>query len=173
MQHDSSVITAQDICDALNREGFGATLEHDAALEIFSPSSFVTSILAPESSGNDSPSTEILTDFLQSLDTKQVETFHVDVHSKTITVIHNPLVISAETIVLSLYEKIGFQARVAVDGADHQIWEFPDEVEPEEAITEQTAHLKPTVILSGLFWIISMLSFIGGNWYVLIVSFTF
>jgi hypothetical protein len=31
-------------------------------------------------------------------------------------------------------------------------------------IEKPTSHLRPTVVLSGVFWIISMLSLIGGNW---------
>jgi hypothetical protein len=163
VEHDTSIVSAQAICDALNKDHFGARIEHDAGTETVSVSAFVTSVLSYDAPDNESPTTETLTDFLKTLDASQIETFLVDVPSQKITVVHNPLLLSASDIVSTLAEKTGLEAKISRDGAEHQIWDFPDIVE-EEVIEEPTSHLRPTVVLSGVFWIISMLSLIGGNW---------
>lgn len=163
VDHDSSVVSAQEICEALNLERFGARVEHDAGTEAASASAFLTSILAFEASESEAPTTERLTDFLNTIEPSQMETFLVDIPFKKITVVHNPLLLSAREIVDALLEKTGLQTTIVRDGADHKNWEFPEAVE-EEAIEEENGRPRPTVIASGVFWIISMLSFIGGDW---------
>jgi Cd2+/Zn2+-exporting ATPase len=65
---------------------------------------------------------------------------------------------------------------VEVDGAANTKWEFPEVVEDEVEV-EPVKYPRPTVVLSGIFWVVSMLSFIGGNWdylkYVALLSVAF
>lgn len=165
VDHELSIVSAQAICDALNEDAFGARIEHDAATETGAASSFVTSILTFHATENDAPSKETLADFLKTVDPSQMEIFLVDLPSQKITVVHNPLLISAQDIVTALSEKTGLQAKIERDGKESQIWEFPEVGEEEDEVMEQpTAGLRPTVVLSGIFWAVSMLSYIGGNW---------
>ena len=63
-----------------------------------------------------------------------------------------------------------------MDGAANTKWEFPEVVEDEVEV-EPVKYPRPTVVLSGIFWVVSMLSFIGGNWdylkYVALLSVAF
>jgi hypothetical protein len=128
-------------------------------------SAFVTSIISFEDEAKAVPPTlDELTAVLNSLDKVYLKTFEVDcIVSKTITILHNPFFLSAESVLDMLQEKTGLCARLALDGAAQKVWNAPILVE-EEAIDENKAGIRPTVIFSGVFWVISMLYFLGGNW---------
>jgi copper chaperone CopZ len=170
VNHDVDRIGAADICDVLNKEMFGAQIEHDGALESNVVSSFVTSILALEGSDTPPADNDTLVDFFATYDSTVVQNAVVDVHGKRITVTHNALLMPADDIVKALSETLGIDGSVLRDGKESLVWEFPDafDEEPKEDIAKESSHagLRPTVIISGLLWLISMLSFIGGNWYV-------
>lgn len=167
VDHDTGVVSAQDLCDALNKVAFGATVKKDAGKTAGgSAPAFVKSSFS--FSNGDNLDTDTLKDLLSSFKTSQMESFMVDVPSKTISVTHNPLLLPLQNIVVYLEEQTGVKASIVTDGADDLTWNFKTldqpgtrtQIEGEEA----TAWPKPTVILSGVFWIISMLSFTGGNW---------
>ena len=167
VDHEIGVLSAQDICDAINQDGFGAEIRFDAATSATSArSTFVQSSLTLETDTD--PDTEVLTEFLRQFDSSQMESFFADVPSKKITVSHNPFCLTAPKIVELLESQTGLVASVAVDGADPKHWRFPklmDQVD-EHNLDEDEGHTypKPTVVLSGIFWIVSMLHFVGGNW---------
>lgn len=164
VDHTLGLITAQDICDALNHEAFGAEIRRDAgATAVTSATSFVRSMLSFE---HDDPETEGLTSFLQTYDATTMESFVVDVPEKTIAVVHNPFFLSAKAISEALQAKTGIKSMVTSDGADPSSWKIAEFDESAEELEkdENFAWPRPTVILSGVFWIISMLSYIGGNW---------
>ena len=145
-------------------EKFEARLEHDAATSTSSSSSaYVSSKLAFESLGEGSQTMIALNDILQGFDKAQLKFHSVSQIKKTVTVEHNPFLLSAPSILQSLSEKAGLRGKVVLDGADNMSWDPPKAVE-EEAQEGAESTLRPTVIVSGIFWIISMLSFIGGNW---------
>jgi hypothetical protein len=168
VDHDAGVVSADAICDALNLEGFNARVEYDAGTKTRSMSAFVTSMIAFEDENNEGeavpPTMDELTAVLSALDKEYLQKFVVDfIPSKTITILHNPFFLSAESVLEMLQEKTGLCGRLAIDGAAQQAWDVPLRGE-EEAIDESKAGIRPTVILSGVFWMISMLSFVGGNW---------
>ena len=103
-----------------------------------------------------------------------MEKFVVDFPTKTITVVHNPFCLTAQRIADLLSERTQLEATVSTDGADPAVWKFPetlrdaadnDNIEGMD-MDEKMTYPRPTVIISGLLWVISMLSLIGGNWYV-------
>jgi copper chaperone CopZ len=170
VDHDTKFVSALDICEALNQEGFGAQVRHDFSTAAASARSmFVKSTLTFEHEPSTAdPDTQALIVFLRTFDASQLESFVVDVPAKTITVVHNPLGLSAQTIADQLFEPVGINATVLSDGADTKMWDIPtldedssiDGMEGDEPMT----YPSPAVTLSGIFWIISMLSFTGGNW---------
>jgi len=168
VDHSIDVVTAQQICDALNGEGFGADVRHDAATALAAQSSFVRSRLEFELHPDDGdPDLQCLTEFLSTFDASQMESFVVDVPSKTITVVHNPFVVTAQTIVDALHEDTGIASTVLSDGADPRSWGIgADSQDDDLDLKNDERHTRPklTVIISGICWIISMLSYIGGNW---------
>jgi copper chaperone CopZ len=167
VDHDTASVSATDICDALNADHFGAHIRHDAADDVRAPvSAFVSSKLSFTSSDTSSPDTESLKEFLGTFDPMQIEAFVVDVPLKKITVVHNPHILSAETIVKMLAEDTGIKAIIIVNGAQSANWKFPEVREEQETMDKYESWPRISTILSGVFWIISMLSLIGGNWYV-------
>jgi copper chaperone CopZ len=172
--HDTATVSATDICDALNADHFGAQIRHDAANDVRAPlSAFVRSTLSFTSSDTSSPLAQTLKEFLGTFDFTQIEAFVVDVPLNTISVVHNPHILSAETIVEKLADDTGIQAIIIVNGAESANWDFPEvNEEAEEAYEKEVSRLNVPTILSGVFWVISMLSFIGGNWYVSVRPYT-
>lgn len=109
--------------------------------------------------------------YLKTFDKDQVEGYQYDNKAKTITVIHNPLLITAEELKSSMLEKTGIKTEIEEDGNDGKEWKFTavkDELsaEEEEAADGESSSsgIRPGVVVCGIFWIVSMLSNIGGSW---------
>jgi len=178
VDHQTSVVSAQALCAALNKAAFGASVRKDAGQ---APSggvpAYVTSTLKFESG---EPETENLKQLLSGYKPSQIESFVLDVPTKLITVVHNPLLLPLQDILVHLEEATGLKANILSNGADGLKWDFPT---PEQSANQQLngdnehALPKPTVILSGIFWVLSMFSMIGGNWeylkYVALLSVVF
>jgi len=169
VDHDLDRITATDICDALNRERFGAHVEKDAGLQIHAVSSFVTSILAVVN--QEMPDKDLLVDFVATFDPSVVQSSVVDIHGKRITLVHNALLLPVSRFAQALSEALNVQVTVLKDGGESLVWDFENLVEKQEEVepvgVPSHSVLRPTVALAGVLWVVSMLSFIGGNWYVL------
>jgi hypothetical protein len=163
VDHCSSIVSAQGICDKLNEQGFGASIELDHAALVGEMSSFVVSIFSVNST--DAGSIEELKGFLASLPTQQIERFEFNDKSNQLTVIHNPLFVTATDLAAAIETKTCIATVVKVDGDEGKVWEFFEQIGQEEASTStKSQYLRPTVMLSGIFWIVSMLSYISGNW---------
>jgi copper chaperone CopZ len=166
VDHIFGSVSAQQLVDALNQQGFGATLKFDAASVLLQPQSvFVRSTFTFDTQD---PDTKALTQLLKSYDRTQVETFVVDVPSKSMDVFHNPFCLSVQDIAAALFDRVGILATVSMDGAGISSWNLPEYKEAEDAALEADTptYPRPTVVLCGICWIVSMLSYIGSNWYV-------
>ena len=179
VEHDTAVVSAQVLCDALNAAAFGATLKKDAGLVVKGGvPAYVTSTLKlnPTSFSN----AETTEEFFGEYKPIELESFSVDDDTKVVTLRHNPLLISLSDVVSKLEKEKGIKSTIVKNGADDVEWNFPTvEQSSGKQIDVGKSHNwpKPTVILSGVFWIVSMLSFIGGNWeylkYVALLSVAF
>lgn len=59
----------------------------------------------------------------------------------------------------------GFEINIESDGGAGGLWALATmQSEGNDVIEHHKSSIRPTVILSGVFWVVSMLSFIGGNW---------
>lgn len=164
VDHDTVVVSARAICDSLNVEGFEARLEHDAATSASNLSSaFVTSKISLQDVGDGSQAIAAVRDVLEDFDLTELKSHFLDVQSKTISIEHNPFFLTASEILQSLSDGPGICGHILSDGAENMLWEHAEKTE-EEVPEETTSTLRPTVIIAGLLWIISMLSFIGGDW---------
>jgi hypothetical protein len=164
VDHDSSKTSAQDICNALNEEGFGADVEHDHSQFTGAMSAFVVSNFSIDSSGVTSG--KKIQSYLETIPKEQIQRFDINLASGQLTIIHNALFIMAHQLAQDVTEKTGIITEVKLDGNEEKVWEFPEP--EEEGISKETKSgcMEPTVILSGMFWVLSMFSYIGGNWYV-------
>lgn len=165
VDHDTEVVSATEIVDALNDNRFGALVRHDAAKDIRAQATaFVRSTFAFEPTSI--PDIDTLKEFSGTFDPSQVEAFVVDVPAKKIRVVHNAHILSVGTIVAKLADEAGIEATIVVNGAESADWDFPEIEEELERLDEVASRPSIPTILSGFFWLISMLSLIGGNWYV-------
>jgi copper chaperone CopZ len=180
VDHDCSLLSATDICNALNAQSFGAQVRVDGAARLgaASPSTlFVTSTLRLHigEADNDTFNENVQAFFLGFVDVSQVEAFVLDIPSKSIQVKHNPFCLTAQELVQFLAERSSLRATISLDGADPAVWDYPEQLRAlhdKESLMENAnsaegfKYPRPTVMISGLLWIVSMLSLIGGNWYV-------
>ena len=101
----------------------------------------------------------------------------LDENKQQLTVLHNLLLLSANDLLEALQEKSpnGLQWQISKNGTDKKRWAFPNftPVDEQQALDEEVMAKKftwsnkwprPAVVLSGIFWVASMLSFIGENW---------
>mmetsp|Transcript_17193 Transcript_17193/g.26613 ORF Transcript_17193/g.26613 Transcript_17193/m.26613 type:complete len:1152 (+) Transcript_17193:114-3569(+) len=120
--------------------------------------------------------------FTQNYIRAQVRAFYPHVPSHTIKVEHNPTLLNIKTVCEGL-SRYGFEATVAVDGAVEGLCLplMEDYVSESDnyggngsfgsragsaggGMNEPSKYIHWNVIGSGLFWVISLLSVIGGKW---------
>jgi hypothetical protein len=159
-------VSAQNICKALNEESFGARVEHDhsqftGAMSAFVVSNFSIDALNTGLGGK-------LELFLDSLPKEHIQRYETNRSAGQLTIIHNPLFVTAQELADDLTKKTGAKTIVKLDGSEGKVWEFPSPEEEKSTKENESCCMEPVVALSGLFWILSMFSYIGGNWYVAI-----
>jgi hypothetical protein len=144
-------------------ESFGARIEHDYSQSTVVSNFFVFSRLSYETL--DSTDSETLQSFLETYERHFIEKITVDTRTNKVSVLHNPLLISAADLSKVITTKTGIKTVVDMDGNEEKTWNFQNiEGDEEVALDTFSSKLRPNVILSGVFWVISMLSYIGGNW---------
>ena len=167
VDHSTNDISADKINDALNDVDLGSTVKYDCYKDAGGfLSSFVMSKFSILPSSSDSSAADSKS-YLKTFDKDQVEGYQLDKKAKTITIIHNPLLISAEELKKSLLEKTGLKTNIEEDGNEGKIWEFPQTTEDDEQKSmdgNASSSIRPSVVICGVFWIISMLSYVGGSW---------
>jgi len=175
VHHEFSLISASGIKDALDLKRFDCKILKDAGdvfrLKPTVMSKYVESTFLVESlfEAKDAQKSKRI---LSERFTKD-QLSHSDSHvpSKTIKIDHNPQSVSVSTLKDFLTES-GFTCSVVSDGYAEGIWSAGEE----DDVEDHKVKLQWNVILSGLFWIISMLHLIDdeGNWgylkYVALVS---
>jgi copper chaperone CopZ len=100
----------------------------------------------------------------------QLRAFYPHVPSKTLKLEHDPRLLQADAVA-ALLRRFGLETWVHVDGAVEHLalplmedYDVPRYGGMDKEGGSSFPHLN--VILSGFFWFLSTLSFIGGNWYV-------
>lgn len=190
VHHIAAASAPQLLADALSREGFAASIKETNATKstgaLSSNSPFVRSTLsysdanpdgdptiitAPRPDADNDLVAEDLAAVLRAYPPSQVESFVVDAAAKTITVVHSPFVLSAQTVADKLANPTArLQVTVTLDGGDPKTWNLPafDDVDAagDLGIDEGHTYPRPTVVLSGVCWLISMLHYVGGKWWV-------
>jgi hypothetical protein len=184
VQHDIGLIEAQSIAFQLTKEGFPSEIVVDGAVQLrrvardntktltVVRSEFVEStVLVSHLRHQDMTTLQNI--FRQNYRRDQVRAFFAHVPSHTIKLEHNPELLPIRDIPI-LLEQHGFNANVAVDGKEAGLF-LPvlEEYGPSScsAINEgglmddhidASVDLKYHVVLSGLFWVLSMFSVAGG-----------
>jgi copper chaperone CopZ len=178
IDHVPTTISANDLCKALNKEHFGAEVRVDAAASLAaanSHSSFVQSTLILQNDVIESDIEDLSTLLQSFVDSSKMEKFVVDIPAKNIVVVHNPFCLTAPQIAALVTESTTMNATVLIDGADPSRWKYPETLREKKSESDHIDGMEKdekmtcprvTVIISGVLWVISMLSLIGGKWYV-------
>lgn len=167
VDHDVKQIEASAIRDELNRERFGARIEHDGALDTAAISSIVTSVLSIENPLTKEDGDAIV-DFLSSFGPREIKSSVVD--DQRITIVHNTLLLPATKISSRISEALNLIVVILRDGKDALEWDFSDIAESDlldkekEITPTEPAFPRVAVIISGILWVVSMLSHIGSRW---------
>jgi Cd2+/Zn2+-exporting ATPase len=161
VNHDTVIISATALCEALNDDCFGAHVKHDAKDDIGAP---LTAFVRSSLSFTGEIDNDMVTAYMSTFGANQVESFVVDLPKHDIHVVHNPLVLPIDEFCESIKEHLYIEATVTEDGAANTKWEFPELVDDDVDEPDTAKYPRVTVILSGIFWLISMLSLIGGKW---------
>jgi len=188
VDHNVDVISAEDIANVLTNQGFATVVKIDAVVameqtgagiptDVYVISEFdLTSIMEDANKGKIG---EVIQACLeQKFTDKKVKDISVNEEEKLLSIEHNPYYLTAPGVVRYL-SKLGYDyVKILSDGGADGMWAISStKLDTEERIDEQSTSVRWPVILSGVFWLISMLSFIGGNWeylkYVALLSVAF
>ena len=163
MDHSANIVGADDIADALNDDGFEAVVKYDCFKDAGGfLSSFVMSKFSISSS---SPTMAAdLKSYLKTFDKDQIEGYQLEKKSMNLTVIHNPLLISADDLSKSMLEATNTKTTVVEDGNEGKVWEFPEDDSADDHDNDSGNSIRPAVAICGVFWIASMFSYFGEGW---------
>ena len=168
VEHTFALISASVIKETLDKEKFDARIEKDAGAEVFNARATIMSKYVESTFLIESAFGQEKADLVQPMLREQYSKEHVShaeahVPSRTIKVDHNPQLVSAETLV-SFFKTHGtnpMNVSIIADGFKEGIWSAGDDA---DHVEEERTGLQWHIILSGIFWITSMLHFIGGGW---------
>ncbi len=166
VDHHVDVISASDIADALNHEQFGCHVKKDAAKAIAQRTGIPTDCFVKSTfeiiQFERVDSVEAFLRF--ELPDDHMKSVEIDSVKKILTVQHNPYYLTASSI-KKLFDSRAIKVSLLSDGGADGMWALSQMNDPTEEIIEQhRAIVRWNTVLSGICWIVSMLSYIGGNW---------
>jgi Cd2+/Zn2+-exporting ATPase len=169
VDHSANIISTDDIVDALKRGGFEAVVKYDCFKD---SGGFLSSFVMSKFSIQSSSPTMVadLKSYLKTFNADQIEGYQAEKKKMIITIIHNPLLISAKSLSDSMLEATKIKTIVEEDGNEGKIWNFPETTDEDHSLhnhSEDLVAIKPTIALSGVFWIIAMFSKFGGGFQIL------
>jgi copper chaperone CopZ len=163
VEHEFDLISATAIKEALDQERFFTKVEKDAQAETAATgfmSKYVESTFLVYSFFEHTDANRVKLSMREHFSKEQLSHCEVHVPSKTIKIDHNPKLVSADDLAKFLQDSAGLDLALIADGFKEGIWSAPED----DLLEEEHAHLQWPVVFSGIFWIVSMLHFIGGNW---------
>lgn len=176
IEHNVSLVTANQISSLLQK-ACANTVVTDAEDEIVQRAATAMSVVPSKYVASTITVTNLTLRhvtilekaFTQNYIRAQLRAFYPHVPSKTCKLEHDPRLLRADAVV-SLLRRYGLEASVTVDGAvEHLALPLMEDYDaPMHGGMEKDDRSSPhlNVILSGFFWFLSTLSFVGGNWYV-------
>jgi copper chaperone CopZ len=180
VDHDIDIVSAQGLSDALSYGGFGATIRQDAAVIVAAAANNNTTasefLVQSKLQWNESinPESHKIRSYFQSMiSSGLVQTYNINTQTRSIDITHNPLAITIVSLGEGLKDATYVDTVITRDGSDPVYWNFPisldtknrtesDELELSRKEANRFTYPRPTVIISGLLWLISLLSLLGG-----------
>ena len=174
VDHDTNTISAMEIAAILNEHKFGARVKKDCGLDIGSSSGIPTDVLVlskfcgHELRLDEKNDRAVARDAIEAClkerfsNEEEFGSISVDVSSDVLIVEHNPYYLTAANIADAL-DSYGYELSIESDGGADGLWALATmQPDADDTIEHHKSTVRPTVILSGIFWFISMLSLIGG-----------
>jgi hypothetical protein len=187
VDHDPTAISATQIAAILNEQKFGAHVKKDCTIDLAKMSGIPTDVvvvsrfriafeLRMADTNNRTKTLQVIEACLKDRFSEQ-EIASILVDQDVLIVEHNPYYITADSIANAL-DSYGYEVGKEVDGGADGLWALATlQADTDDTVEIHKSTVRPTVILSGVFWIVSMLSLIGGNWdylkYFALLSVTF
>ena len=160
----SQAVTAHMLCDALDRERFQASIQCDAFAGE-SVSNFVVTSTIDLGTVSDFEA-GLVSSVIEEFGPDLVQSF--DIKGNTLTVVHYPMQVTARGILETLLSRTGLSGNIVTDGYDPLTWlESVGSLDVgvlDDVRDEKVPRPKLTVILSGVCWVVSMFSLIGGKY---------
>lgn len=189
VDHNVDILSADAIAKALRVQGFGAVVDVNAStlldqlggipMDVFVISSFdMTDIYNNTTEGDIGKISEVIQACLDiPLTEKHVKNIVVNDEEMILSMEHNPYYLTAHGIVEVLNNYM-YDVKIVTDGGDDGLWALTvNDTTEGTSKHHHSSTVRITVILSGIFWVISMLSYIGGSWeylkYVALLSVAF
>jgi len=190
VDHNVDLISANGIADELNSQNFAALVKKDAAVAMdqmvgIPTDAFVKSQFDLTSVYNDTIDEadqgkiqEVIEACLdEKISDKQAKNIVVMSQEKVLSIEHNPYYLTAPGIA-GMLDDFGYDVKTVLDGGADGLWAMSMmQEDADDTIDHHKSSVSWTVVASGVLWIISMLSFIGGNWdylkYVALLSVAF
>jgi len=176
VDHDVDVTSAEGIANALGSQGFSAVVKRNAAValdqmagiptDIFVESKFdLTGVSKVDSEDDEGKIVDAIQACLgRKFSEEQVKNVTAIEQKNTLIIEHNPYYLTASGIAAVLASSLNGAELISDGGADG-MWALTLMKEnTDDTIEYQLLSVRWPVILSGVFWFISMLSLIGGNW---------
>jgi len=165
VDHTANVISTDKVAEALKNGGFEAMVKYDCFKD---SGGFLSSLVLSKFSIRSSSPTLIidLKNYLTTINADQIEGYQFEKKAMTITIMHNPLLLSAKNLSEFIFAATKINTVVVEDGNENKVWDFPattDDDESGQDRDEESVGLRPTVAISGGFWIIAMFSKFGGR----------
>ena len=168
VEHDIDIVSANDLCQALDEGGFGATLIKDAAVAITRQIGIplnvtvisVFDVDVEEGKDLDHLNEESIVSSLKaSLGNEGIEKVVLGQAKKSLDVEHNPYYVTASQIACSLGDSFeGYKFGISSDGGEDGCWALAAmKGDEKEVIQTQKSTLKLRVILSGVLLIVAFL----------------
>lgn len=185
VNHEPDILSSKEIAALLNKQGMGAEVRVDAADTMTSHqlSLFVVSKFRFDDVNVNQDRLDIV---LRNFGGTKVESFVYEDRSGILTVIHNPWTIDTKEISEAMRHAGVETVDVLLNGSNQNRAPLDfaslaasnaSRVEENESSHGSSKWPKPNIIVSGVLWIVSMLSFIGDKWeplkYVALVSVSF
>jgi copper chaperone CopZ len=181
VEHDPSLVQATDIQKALDRERFKSRITEDGGM-VMGDLHLVSQSREEEQDQESKKRSQFFVEniccaaeirpirsILETMD--GIHEVSINVTTKMVYVRHDVSIVAASEIESRL-NKQGFRTQILVDVARVQkpmVTEAEGKTEStlesvDDSVEIHTSKLNPLIIISGLFWIISMFSYIGGSW---------
>jgi copper chaperone CopZ len=178
VDHNADIITASGICDSLNKEFFDSEVTYDYAAGQFTMSPFLveTKFRVQVPNATKLSLRHQLQGQLNLLESAKLNSFRIEeeslsesVTALSLVIVHDPILIGVLDIKSQLEvwcdsSRSGCVVTLVEDGQVVRDQNFVLATAANQKGSEESNRCpRPTIVLSGLFWIVSMISLAGGN----------